>query len=450
MNWILKRFRVVISISLVFSIIIAYLIIYQPMYNELKTAELTAFLAEVRYGERMVNEFLNDCMNSATVLSDRAELKEYIVDYLSGRIDSGGLKSKTQPLYANGAESLRDIKGAIRFVNGIQVSSFGSGDGLTLSNPEVSDTLNMVFDFENYDLIIHSPIFLGGKKLGYDVLRFDMKRIFDVINADRDIFILSAAENSDLAAKNGASVIELNGRRLLDDGRNITYSQRIDGTDVSFTAKVSKAVLHEPVISISVNNLITAVIWYIILLVLTNWIIIRFVRFKLNQTEKSKELYREYAYRDTLTGAFSRLYFDLWSKSRIEKYGFINEDICVVMIDINRYKFINDTYGHAAGDRALARVSKILQMSVKEEDLVVRYGGDEFLLVLLNCKYDEACKILSKISGSMQNIEDINFGISISYGIEHISSYNDLKSAVQRADKKMYEFKNAYNALLNY
>jgi diguanylate cyclase (GGDEF)-like protein len=170
--------------------------------------------------------------------------------------------------------------------------------------------------------------------------------------------------------------------------------------------------------------------------------------YKLNQAEKTKEIYKEYAYRDTLTGAYSRLYFEKWSKSKIENARFIHEDISVVMIDINRYKYINDTYGHTAGDKALQRVAAILQMSVKNEDLVVRYGGDEFLLVLANSKYEEADKIMVKINSNLMKIEDLNFSLSLSYGIEQIGSYKEMHSAIQRADEKMYESKNAYKALL--
>lgn len=450
MSWIFKRFRVVISISLILSIFIAYLIIYLPMNNELKAAALSTFLAEARFGARTASEFINNCGESAIALSDKAELKEYLIAFHAGRINSGRLKAETQPLFLFGAESLRGIEGAFRFTNGMQAASFGSGDSSMLSPSDGVNALNMIVDTKNHKLVVYSPIDINGINLGYDVLFFDLKRILDAINTDRSLFSLTESESSDFSSGEGISVIDINGSKLFDDGKNIIYTQKLDGTDVNLTAKVSKARLNIPIRKISADNLINAVIWYIILLLITNWIIIRYVRFRLNQAEKTKELYKEYAYRDTLTGAFSRLYFDQWSKSRIEKYGFVDEDICVVMIDINRYKFINDTYGHAAGDKALARVSKILQMSVKEEDLVVRYGGDEFLMVLVNCTYDEANRILSKISGKMLKIDDINFGISISYGIEHISSYKDLKTAVHRADVKMYESKNAYNALLNF
>jgi len=450
MSWIFKRFRVVISISLILSIFIAYLIIYLPMNNELKTAALSTFIAEARFGERTASGFIDNCRESAIALSERAELREHLIDFHAGRISSGRLKTEAQPLFLLAVESIRGIEGAFRIANGMQAASYGTGNSSMLSPSDGVNAFNMIVDTQNYKLVVYSPIDFNGKNLGYDVLFFDLKKVFDSINADRNIFSLTESGSSDFSSTEGISAIDINGVYLFDDGKNIIYSHKLGETGVNLTAKVSKARLNVPIRKMSVDNLITAVIWYVILLLITNWIIIRYVRFKLNQAEKTKELYKEYAYRDTLTGAFSRLYFDQWSKSRIEKYGFINEDICVVMIDINRYKFINDTYGHAAGDKALARVSKILQMSVKEEDLVVRYGGDEFLMVLVNCTYDEANRILSKISGSMLKIDDINFGISISYGIEYISSYKDLKAAVHRADEKMYESKNAYNALLNF
>lgn len=450
MSWIFKRFRVVMSMALVFSVVIAYFVIYLPMNNKLKLAALSCFAAEARSGERILSAFVDDCTVSVVSLSDDETVSKLLADHRAGRIDSGRLRTETAALFLYGLGFIDNVRAAFRFSDGMQVASYGTADTSLLSPKEGVDEPKAIFDPAGLELIVFSPIYSGDDNLGYDVVFFDMTEILNAVNSDRPVFSLLGTEHADRLIDNGLDTIEFDGTKLYDDGKYIFYLNRIEGTDMFFSARELKAKLFEPNEKTSILYPARAVIWYTILLVITNLVIIRFVQFRLHQAEKIKEQYREYAYRDTLTGAFSRLYFEQWSKSRMEKYGFINEDICVVMIDINRYKYINDTYGHAAGDKVLARVAKVLQMSVREEDLVVRYGGDEFLLVLVNCKYDQATRILSRISDRLEQIEEVGIGLSISYGIDYISSYGELRSAVERADEKMYQSKHAYNELLNF
>ncbi|MGB9767841.1 MAG: GGDEF domain-containing protein, partial [Dictyoglomus turgidum] len=113
------------------------------------------------------------------------------------------------------------------------------------------------------------------------------------------------------------------------------------------------------------------------------------------------------------------------------------EDFSVVFVDIDGFKRINDTLGHSYGDYVLKEIATAIKNSIRQSDSAVRWGGDEFLILLRKADYNEALKVVNRIK---DRIEDITKGeIRISFGIEttseEISSYREL---VDKADMKMY------------
>ncbi len=102
----------------------------------------------------------------------------------------------------------------------------------------------------------------------------------------------------------------------------------------------------------------------------------------LSQTESKKEEYKTIAQKDLLTGLFSRNYFETVFKreaERIKRYGGL---LSVVIFDLDNFKEINDTFGHSAGDKTLKEAGKIIESFSRGADIVARYGGDEFIVLL--------------------------------------------------------------------
>lgn len=99
--------------------------------------------------------------------------------------------------------------------------------------------------------------------------------------------------------------------------------------------------------------------------------------------------YNEKLYKDVLTGVYNRLYFEEEIKMWMGNAG-------VVMIDVDDFKLCNDTYGHLTGDMALATVASTIRRCIRKEDTLVRYGGDEFILVLPETKEDGLVKNCGK------------------------------------------------------
>ncbi len=102
----------------------------------------------------------------------------------------------------------------------------------------------------------------------------------------------------------------------------------------------------------------------------------------LSQTEAKKEEYKTIAQKDSLTALFSRNYFETVFRRELEKVKRYGGLLSVVIFDLDNFKEINDTLGHSAGDKTLEKVGKIIDSFSRGADVVARYGGDEFIVLL--------------------------------------------------------------------
>ncbi len=233
---------------------------------------------------------------------------------------------------------------------------------------------------------------------------------------DRNYFIFKHR-----LANNEVKTVEVYSYPVTDDGEKTLYSVIIDIT--------SKVQLEK---ALERNRKINYYLYFIIFIIL----IVFSIRFYFN-----KEKYRNLALKDTLTDAYSRLYLNKWINN--DKDTPFN-DYCnsLIMIDIDKFKYINDTYGHNTGDLVLKEIVKVIMNLIREGDFVVRYGGDEFLILLQNCHKENAKKIISRIKKELKNNDKFDFPIEISYGIQESKNKSNVFDDIQISDKIMYESKN--------
>ena len=135
---------------------------------------------------------------------------------------------------------------------------------------------------------------------------------------------------------------------------------------------------------------------------------------------------------DALTGIYNR---KILGEVELEKGD------SVVFIDINKFKMLNDTLGHDYGDEILRTLSQVITENIKGKDYAVRYGGDEFLIILRDCSKSCADEIMKKLSEDFR----IRSNTTISYGISEYTG--NLEKAISEADKKMYDMKNGRDDL---
>lgn len=147
------------------------------------------------------------------------------------------------------------------------------------------------------------------------------------------------------------------------------------------------------------------------------------------------------ALKDEMTGLYNQRFLETIK----QRYSKSNSKVGVIFIDIDNFKHYNDTLGHDVGDKVIKTVAKCIKSSIREIDFAFRYGGDEFLVLVINQNKDVLLKIANRIFDRINSINDEKFGkISVSIGV---SSYpddsNDLDKVIKLADNNLYIAKNS-------
>ena len=144
---------------------------------------------------------------------------------------------------------------------------------------------------------------------------------------------------------------------------------------------------------------------------------------------------------DKMTGTFTRKYFDQLFGEILDIARLNGEKFTVLMVDIDKFKNINDNYGHQKGDEVLSIVGDVLVKNTRATDIVARYGGEEFIVVLRNTDEKEAYKIADKIRKKIQelNIKNGNNILTISTGISVYPKHSQFKEElIGKADQALY------------
>ncbi|WP_456479324.1 GGDEF domain-containing protein, partial [Nautilia sp.] len=159
------------------------------------------------------------------------------------------------------------------------------------------------------------------------------------------------------------------------------------------------------------------------------------------------EILHNQTIKDPLTQTFNRRYLDNILSLIINNAKRKNDKIAFLMIDIDHFKKVNDTYGHKAGDSVLKTIADILKSSIRKSDLVIRYGGEEFLIILQNIKSSEdALKVAEKIRSAVEKnkfyLENNTIEKTISIGISVFpDNCEEGSECIKKADIALYKAK---------
>lgn len=150
------------------------------------------------------------------------------------------------------------------------------------------------------------------------------------------------------------------------------------------------------------------------------------------------------AHRDPLTQIGNRAAFDLCLEKQISAHERHHTEFSLMVIDIDHFKEVNDTYGHIAGDKVLKMVAQTIRKTLRRSDEVYRYGGEEFVVILSNTQQGGATFIAERIRKAIEELKvELNKTISVtaSIGISASEKTEQVSQTLEFADKALYEAK---------
>ncbi|MCE0853920.1 MULTISPECIES: sensor domain-containing diguanylate cyclase [Pseudomonas] len=167
------------------------------------------------------------------------------------------------------------------------------------------------------------------------------------------------------------------------------------------------------------------------------------------QLQRQLDENRELAERDALTRIANRYRLEKALQLECERAQRFRQPLSLIAMDLDDFKPINDRYGHAHGDAALLRVVDVLRACLREQDLLARWGGDEFVIVLPQASLGEALEVAARLRQAMAQIEPVgDCRLTMSYGVVQWEEGEDQHTLLARADKALYRAKgNGKNAI---
>ena len=157
--------------------------------------------------------------------------------------------------------------------------------------------------------------------------------------------------------------------------------------------------------------------------------------------EKEREL-RELASTDSLTGLLNRRTLMELLRIEVSRARRKGTPLSIAVVDLDDFKHINDTYGHVVGDKALIELTKVMRRNLRATDLIGRFGGEEFIIVMPETDLKTALKVMERIRRAVEEtfFEPVG-SISVSVGVAELKGDEEIESFIRRADEALYRAK---------
>ncbi|ONF43584.1 hypothetical protein BTO32_13070 [Marinobacter lutaoensis] len=153
------------------------------------------------------------------------------------------------------------------------------------------------------------------------------------------------------------------------------------------------------------------------------------------------------ATRDSLTGLLKHSLANAEIENEFARSVRAGQESVVAMLDLDHFKRVNDRYGHRAGDMVIKGLANLLRHRLRKSDILGRYGGEEFIVALVDCALDDARAVMAsvceRLSRIVFNAGDQEFSVTVSIGLARMNDYPTVEAAIEAADKALYERKHS-------
>lgn len=442
----IKRFKIWTWMILILIVIISFITLFLPYHSALKKMTLENFVLTSKASVNTIDQFILRNQESAERLSHSLIEHGPLQAYLNGMLTTTELSQLSADSFLREAATQPNMISGVRLLfSGVNATVGKEYLPALLSQIKTDDphTLQSVFltRRDTPGLFIAVPLMANNQIYGYDLVLYDISSLSEALALDSMTFaFVDRFQEAQLFGTEATQ--RLVGEAVLyDNGWYTGYCLPIDGTSQSLHVSVSNDALYSRMDDILLLNLLGFALAVGIVLFFTNRFIVFHIRHMVGHAEKAKTIYMNIANRDQLTGTFSRRYLEEWKQANEALSLLDMTHFVLAMVDVNDLKVINDTFGHKAGDSALKYVADTMGRMLRTGDVVIRYGGDEFLVILTACTAEEAEHIFSRVNQSLQSDPPFDFPLSVSFGTELLTHVEQLDAVIHKADEKMYAWK---------
>ncbi len=319
------------------------------------------------------------------------------------------------------------------------------------SNQNLSNSLMIFINYKildnKYKLIGATGVALKTKYINSMLKTFRQKYGFKVtfFNQEGNV-VLSEINYNDYTSINISPILKPIKEKIISKESNILEFQKDDEKYLIHTKYIKELNLYltiEAKLSDYTNNSMNILYFNLLASVgVVLFIIIVLYRIIHKHSEKLENM----AFFDPLTKLYNRRFFLTKLTDTIQHSKRLEQDFCIVFIDIDNFKNTNDTKGHHTGDQILKIISNVLKNSIREVDTISRWGGEEIIILFSNTDIKNG-EILSEklrllIENNIQIQEILSYNLTISVGITQFLNNDDVDTIIKRSDDAMYLSKN--------
>ena len=270
---------------------------------------------------------------------------------------------------------------------------------------------------------------------------FEIKRAIGVVS-----------HNSELVNKINKSI-----SKIKENRRFAVIYQKWFEKEKSFELSYEQIFYLIIIVTLSMMGVVSLIIFYSIR---KNWLmtekdLTKELNLRTKKLEEANKELKKLARIDYLTNIFNRRHFFDISRQYIEIARRNNTKLCMISLDLDNFKTINDTYGHKVGDIVLVEFTKIVNLFMRKSDLFGRIGGEEFSIVLQNTGIEDGFIVCEKIRKEVEDTtvkyEDKTIQFTVSIGIVQLTSENSVDELLEKSDLALYQAKeNGRNSIVKY
>lgn len=157
--------------------------------------------------------------------------------------------------------------------------------------------------------------------------------------------------------------------------------------------------------------------------------------------KQQRDALQKMALHDQLTNLYNRRYLMEAAEQKMAQSRRHESSLCVLMLDVDHFKKVNDNYGHAVGDSVLKIVAEILQRQSRKDDIAARIGGEEFVLLLGQCNKPDATKRAEQLRLEIEQANPEDIRVTVSIGLAEYQQQENFDALLSLADQRLYQAK---------